>query len=267
MNKSLRYIIGFLLVGFLLSSCSSNIFFTGSSQTGVFYNQVALRTGGGGGGGFSPYKRKYRQGRQIEPNDVFHTVGISFMPGVNGVGGYNANGFQQKFSLGYPTMGFHYTPRFNLATWGRYQGSFALELPIHFGVSIGRDFVGNYPNIIVANRMVKESTNFTAEIPLVFTLNFGHNATKKSYQDFGGFVGLGYSFAYLPSGRTGVYNPPSPTESVAYNLPIGHGPHLRGGFRFRTGTLSWQVYGSFMYNIYAPSHIGGVGIGLTMGRW
>lgn len=266
MNKSLRYIIGFLLMGFLLSSCSSNIFFTGSSQTGVFYNQVALRTGGGGNGGFSPYKRKYRQGRQIEPNDVFHTLGVSFLPGVRGTAGTSASGFQQAFSFGYPTIGLHYTPRFNLAKWGRVKGSFALELPIHFGVSIGRDFV-DYPNTIVAQRMVKESTNFTAEIPLVFTLNFGHNATKKSYQDFGGFVGAGYSFAYLPHGRTGIYNPPSPTESVSYNLPIGHGPHLRGGFRFRTGTLSWQVYGSYMYNIYAPSHLAGVGIGLTIGTW
>jgi hypothetical protein len=266
MNKSLRYIIGLLLVGFLLSSCSSNIFFTGSSQTGVFYNQVALRTGGGGSGGFSPYKRKYRQGRQIEPNDVFHTLGVSFLPGVSGSSYLGANGQQQAFSFGYPTIGFHYNPRFNLAKWGRVKGSFALEVPMHFGVSIGRDFV-SYPNTIVANRMVKESTNFTAEIPIVFTLNFGHNATKKSYQDFGGFVGLGYSFAYLPTGRTGVYNPPSPTESVNYNLPIGHGPHIRGGFRFRTGTLSWQVYGSYMYNIYTPSHLAGVGIGLTLGRW
>lgn len=267
MNKSFLYICGLLLVGILFSSCSSTVFFTGSSQTGVFYNQLALRTGGSGSGGFSPYKRKYRQGRQIEPNDAFHTVGVSFLPGVNGVGGYNAQGFQEKFQFGYPTIGFHYTPRFNLAKWGRTRGSFALEVPMHFGVSIGRDFVGNYPNTIVANRMVKESTNFTAEIPLVFTLNFGHNATKNSYQDFGGFAGLGYSFAYLPTGKTGIYQLDGSGERVTYNLPIGHGPHIRGGFRFRTGTLSWQVYGSFMYNIYTPSHLAGCGIGLTLGRW
>jgi hypothetical protein len=257
MNKSFLYIIGLLLMGTLLTSCSNTVFFTGSSQTGVFYNQVALRTGGGGTGGFSPYKRKYRQGRQIEPNDVFHTVGVSFMPGVDN--------HTQKFQMGYPTIGFHYTPRFNLAKWGRTRGSFALEIPMHFGVSIGTDFV-TYPNQTIARQFQKETTNFTAEIPLCFTLNFGHNATKKSYQDFGGFIGLGYAFAYLPSGRTGVYNLP-PTNTVSYNLPIGHGPHIRGGFRFRTGTLSWQVYGSFMYNIYTQSHLAGAGLGLTLGRW
>ncbi len=257
MNKSFLYICGLLLVGILFSSCSSTVFFTGSSQTGVFYNQLALRTGGAGSGGFSPYKRKYRRGRQIEPNDVFHTVGVSFLPGVNGV--------NNKFQFGYPTIGFHYTPRFNLAKWGGSKGALALEFPMHFGVSIGSDFV-EYPNDIIARQFQKESTNFTAEIPMTLTLNFGHNATKKSYQDFGGFAGLGYSFAYLPSGRTGIYNFP-PANSVTYNLPIGHGPHIRGGFRFRTGTLSWQVYGSYMYNIYTTSHLAGCGLGLTIGRW
>lgn len=257
MNKSLLYIFGLLLVGILFTSCQSTVFFTGSSQTGVFYNQVALRTGGGGNGGFSPYKRKYRRGRQIEPNDVFHTVGVSFLPGVDN----HANQFQ----FGYPTIGFHYTPRFNLAKWGGHKGAFAIEFPIHFGVSIGDDFV-TYPNAVIARQFQKETTNFTAEIPMTFTLNFGHNATKKSYQDFGGFIGAGYSFAYLPSGRTGLYNLP-PVNTVTYNLPIGHGPHFRGGFCFRTGTLSWQVYGSFMYNIYTGSYLAGTGLGLTLGRW
>lgn len=264
MNKSFLYIIGLLLIGVLFSSCSSTVFFTGSSQTGVFYNQVALRTGGGGGGGFSPYKRKYRQGRQIEPNDVFHTVGVSFLPGVDN---YTSNSLgQTKFALGYPTIGFHYAPRFNLAKWGGAKGSFALEIPIHFGVSVSKTnaFV-KFPNTIIAKQWQKDETNFTVEIPLCFTLNFGHNATKRSYQDFGGFVGLGYAFAYLPSGITGIYN--AGTNRVETNLPIGHGPHLRGGFRFRTGTLSWQAYGSFMYNIYTQSHLGGCGIGLTLGRW
>lgn len=241
------------MVCFLLPSCSKTVFFTGSSQTGVFYNQLSLRTGGGGLGGFSPFKRRYRHGRQIEPNDVFHTVGVSFLPGVD-----------QNIQFGYPTIGMHYTPRFNLAKWGQYKGSFALEFPIHFGVSIGTDFV-TYPTPAIEAAMVKESTNFTAEIPLCFTLNFGHNATKKSYQDFGGFVGAGYSFAYLPHGKTGIYKP---TEGrVEYNLPIGHGPHARGGFRFRTGTLSWQIYGSFMYNIYTQSYLAGTGVGITIGRW
>ena len=256
MNKSLLYLCGLLMVGILLSSCQSNVFFTGSSQSGVFYNQLALRTGGGGGGGFSPYRKKYRQGRQIEPNDVYHTVGISFLPGV-----------KSNFQFGYPTIGFHYNPRFNLAKWGGFRGAFALEFPMHFGVSIGSDFI-NYPGGPtgpIARQWQKETTNFTAEIPLCFTLNFGHNATKKSYQDFGGFFGLGYSFAYLPSGRTGVYD--ASIGAPVYNLPIGHGPHARGGFRFRTGTLSWQVYGSFMYNIYTGSHLGGCGIGLTLGSF
>lgn len=259
MNKSFLRICSLLIITiFMMTSCSQVVFFTGSSQTGVFYNQVALRTGGGGLGGFSPYKRRYRQGRQIEPNDVFHTVGVSFLPGV-----------KSDFQFGYPTIGLHYTPRFNLAKWGGYKGSFALEFPVHFGISIGTDFVKNYPNATVQNRMVKETTNFTAEIPMVFTLNFGHNATKKSYQDFGGFVGVGYSFAYLPSGRTGTYYGPngSSNERVVYNLPIGHGPHMRGGFRFRTGTLSWQLYGSFMYNVYTPSFLAGCGLGITIGRW
>lgn len=256
MNKSFFYIFCLLLVGIVFSSCSSTVFFTGSSQTGVFYNQLALRTGGGGGGGFSPYRRLYRQGRQIEPNDVFHTLGVSFLPGVD-----NHKG---DFQFGYPTIGFHYTPRFNLAKWGRNQGSFALEFPMHFGVSIGDDFV-TYPTEPIRKLFQKETTNFTAEIPMVFTLNFGHNATKKSYQDFGGFVGLGYSFAYLPSGRTGIYN--LVTAQPEYNLPIGHGPHIRGGFRFRTGTLSWQVYGSFMYSLYTGSYLAGSGLGITIGRW
>jgi len=264
MNKSFLYIIGLLLIGILFSSCSNTVFFTGSSQTGVFYNQVALRTGGGGTGGFSPYRRKYRQGRQIEPNDVFHTVGVSFLPGVDN---YTTNSLGNKrFSMGYPTIGFHYTPRFNIAKWGRTKGSFALEIPMHFGISVGKTnaFV-QFPTDLVARQWQKDETNFTAEIPLCFTLNFGHNATKKSYQDFGGFVGLGYSFAYLPSGVTGNYN--FSTNRPEVNLPIGHGPHIRGGFRFRTGTLSWQAYGSFMYNIYTGSHLGGVGVGLTLGRW
>lgn len=251
MNKPLLYICFLLLITVGLHSCTTVTFFTGSSQTGVFYNQATVRGGGGGAGGFSPFKRKYRQGRQIEPNDVFHTVGVSFLPGV-----------KQNFQYGYPTIGLHYTPRFNLATWGKYKGSFALELPMHFGVSIGRDFV-TYP---APHLIPKESTNFTAEIPLAFTFNFGHNATKKSYQDLGGFFGFGYSFAYLPTGRTGIYLSP-PNNRTEYDLPIGHGPHARGGFRFRTGTLSWQAYGSFMYNIYNNSHLAGAGIGITFGRY
>lgn len=254
MNKTLSYICGLFLVGILFYSCSSNVFFTGSSQAGVFYNQVALRTGGSGGGGFSPYKRKYRQGRQIEPNDVFHTIGVSFLPGVD-----------PNFQFGYPTIGLHYSPRFNLAKWGGNQGSIALEFPIHFGVSIGSDFIMDYPTEPIRKTFQKETTNFTAEVPLTLTFNFGHNATKKSYQNFGGFIGLGYSFAYLPSGRTGSYN--TITAQPEYNLPIGHGPHARGGFRFRTGTLSWQAYGSFMYNIYIASYLAGAGLGLTIGNW
>lgn len=251
------------MVGILFSSCQSNIFFTGSSQTGVFYNQMALRTGGGGAGGFS-HNKKYRQGRQIEPNDVFHTVGVSFLPGVNN---NIQGGGLSSMQFGYPTIGLHYHPRFNLAKWGGSQGSFALEFPMHFGVSIGSDFVDypGGPTGPVARQWQKETTSFTAEIPLCFTLNFGHNATKKSYQDFGGFFGLGYSFAYLPSGRTGIYN--TVTGEPDYNLPIGHGPHVRGGFRFRTGTLSWQLYGSYMLNIYTGSHLAGCGLGLTLGNW
>lgn len=266
MNNSLKYICGLLLVGILFSSCQSNIFFTGSSQTGVFYNQLAVRTGGAGAGGFSPYKRKYRRGRQIEPNDVFHTIGLSFLPGIDN---YTQENGKTNFKMGYPTIGFHYTPRFNLAKWGRYAGSFALELPMHFGVSISKTnaFV-QFPNETVKRLNQDDETHFTAEIPLCFTLNFGHNATKKSYQDFGGFVGLGYAFAYLPSGITGRYNTSGPEAgTITQNLPIGHGPHIRGGFRFRTGTLSWQVYGSFMYNIYAGSHLAGTGVGITIGRW
>lgn len=252
MNRPLPYICLFVIIILLGTSCSTTTYFSGSSQTGVFYNQLAMKTGGGGGGlgGFSPFKRRFRNGRQINPTEVFHTVGLSFLPGVN-----------PDFQYGYPTFGIHYHPRINLAKWSS-EGSFSVDFPIHMGFSVGTDFV-KYPN---PNLQPDEKTSFTAEIPMAFSFNFGHQATKNSSSSFGGFFGVGYSFAYLPSGMTGVYQLP-PVNAVRYNPPIGHGPHGRAGIRFRTGTLGWQLYGSFMYNIYQASYLGGVGLGVTFGNW
>jgi|GEM_PF-6258629 len=256
MNKTLPTICLFFLMMLFLTSCSKTTFYTGSSQTGVFYNQLAVKTGGATIGGFSPSKRRYRNGRQVVPTETFHTVGLSFLPGIPGVASNRAEAYQ----FGYPTIGLHYHPRINLAKWSP-NGSFSLDFPMHFGVSIGTDFV-SYPN---PNLVPKEKASFTAEIPMTFNFNFGHQATKNSTNNFGAFVGAGYSFAYLPSGMTGAYI--FATNTTRYNLPIGHGPHGRLGIRFRTGTLGWQLYGSYMFNIYQASHLAGVGVGITFGRW
>lgn len=261
MNKSLPYICLFVITILVGTSCSKTTYYSGSSQTGAYYNQLALKTGTGGGGGlggFSPFKRRFRNGRQITPTETFHTVGFTFMMGIPGQD--LGNDRPGSFQFGYPGFGLHYTPRINLVKWSS-DGSFSLDFPIHMAITYNNDFV-RYP----APHLVPEKkTNFTVEIPLTFNLNFGHQATKNSGSSFGGFIGTGYSFAYLPSGVTGVYN--TSTNTTLYNAPIGHGPHARAGIRFRTGTIGWQMYGSFMYNIYSPSHLAGIGIGITFGRW
>lgn len=226
-------------------SCSKSVIYTGSSQTGVFYNQLALGTPGARGAGFSP-KRKYRHGKQIAPVPIYHTVGGSFLMGLDG-----------DVQYAYPVGGVHYDLRITLARINN-NTSFSLNFPVSVGISYHNDLV-TYPN---PNLIPQKKANFTAEVPFNFTFNFGHASTPKTLQNLGGFFGVGYAFAYLPSGRTGTYIFPS---GVDYNLPIGHGPHGRAGLRFRTGSLSWQVYGSFMYNIYTGSHLAGTGIGLTFG--
>lgn len=227
-------------------SCSKTTIYTGSSQTGVFYNKLALGVPGAGNSGYSP-KRKYRHGRQIIPIPLYHTVGGSFLIGID-----------KDIQFGYPGVGIHYDLRITAARWS-YDGTFSINFPFTVGITYHNDFV-KYPNPALEPQ---KKTNITAEVPISFTFNFGHSATPKSFQNFGGFFGVGYAFAYLPNGRTGIYIFPSGTD---YNLPIGHGPHARVGIRFRTGLLSWQTFGSFMYNIYAPSHLASVGIGLTFGK-
>lgn len=228
------------------TSCSKTTIYTGSSQTGVFYNKLALGVPGSGGAGFSP-KRRYKDGKQIVPLPIYHTVGGSFLMGLD-----------KDVQYGYPGGGIHYDLRITAAKWSN-EGTFSINFPLTMGITYHNDFV-QYPNPAL---VPQKKTNFTAEVPINFTFNFGHCATPKSLQNFGGFFGVGYAFAYLPSGRTGTYIFPSGTN---YNLPIGHGPHGRVGIRFRTGSLSWQTFGSFMYNIYTPSHLAGVGVGLTFGK-
>ncbi len=251
MNRAVLFSIFIIALGCFLFSCSSKAtYYSGSSQTGAFYNQLGNKTGGGGMGGFSISKRRYRQGRQIIANDVIHTLGISVMPGV---------GADMKYA--YPTIGIHYSPRINLARWS-WNGSFSLDFPMHLGISYGSDLVTrpNLPQV-----QPEKKANFTAEIPITLNFNFGQAATKRSTANFGAFFGVGFSFAYLPTGRTGIFN--NATNQATFNDPIGFGPHGRAGIRFRTGTISWQMYTSFMYNIYQPSHLFGVGVGLNFGRW
>lgn len=262
MNRPLPYICLFVIVILAGSSCSKTTYYSGSSQTGVFYNQLALKSpmGGGGLGGFSPFKRRFRNGRQIVPTESFHTAGLTFLMGIPGVNTGEGLGRPGAYQYGYPGFGLHYTARINVAKWNN-DGSVSIDFPIQMAITSGTDFV-NYPN---PNLPPKEKTNFSAEIPVTFNVNFGHQATKNSGGIFGGFVGAGYSFAYLPSGLTGTYN--TTTNTTNYNLPIGHGPHGRAGIRLRAGTIGLQFYGSFMYNIYSPSHVAGVGLGITFGRW
>ncbi len=251
MNRAILFSAFIFALGCLMFSCSSKAtYYSGSSQTGAFYNQLGNKTGGGGLGGFSISKRRYRQGGQIIGNDVLHEFGLSFMPGVGA-----------NMAYAYPTIGINYNPRINLTRWS-WNGSFSLDFPIQMGISYGSDLVKrpNLPQV-----QPEKKVGFTAEIPITLNVNFGQVATKRSTANFGGFVGAGFSFAYLPSGRTGVFD--NTTNTTTYKDPIGYGPHGRAGIRFRTGTISWQMYASFMYNIYQPSHLFGTGIGVTFGRW
>lgn len=168
-------------------------------------------------------------------------------------------GIDKDIQYGYPGGGIHYYYRITAAEWSN-EGTFSINFPLTVAVTYHNIFVQYSKPALVPEK----KTNISAEVPInFFTFNFWHCTTPKSLQNFGGFFGVGYAFAYLPSGRTSTYIFP---QGTTYNLPIGHGPHGRVGIRFRTGSFSWQAFGGFMYNIYTPSHFAGVGVGLTFGK-
>jgi hypothetical protein len=251
-----------LLLSFVFSlvltwtSCTKTVIITGSSQTGVFYNRLAMGIPGSGGG-FSP-KRKYRQGVQIVPLPIYHTIGGSMLVGVKG-----------DFSDAYVGGALHYDPRLTIARWSR-EGTMSINFPMAVGLTRNNNFV-DYQSNVPENLKADPTVNLTAEVPMNFTFNFGYAATPKSFQSFGGFFGFGYAFAYIPNGRTGTYAAPPVGEIYKMDYPIAHGPHVRGGIRFRTGQVSWQMYGSFLYSIYPyfnqwNSHLGSIGVGFTFGK-
>jgi hypothetical protein len=62
-----------------------------------------------------------------------------------------------------------------------------------FSFSVGSQISGGYH----FNSSADDSAFIYAELPLLFELNFGHNASKDFYNDLGWFFGGGYSYHLL----------------------------------------------------------------------
>lgn len=176
----------------------------------------------------------------MEGSHFMHAIGGQFNMGLN-----------RDVAPKYFTGGITYHPRVNL---GGTKNMFnvSLDMPLTLTLGTGTDFLF-YPNPLI---QPKSKFGVTLEVPVQIGLNFGHGAGRETAASFGGFFGAGYSFAYIPLG-----------VAVKDALPIGHGPRGQLGIRFKTGVVSWQLSGNFMFNLYQRSHIAGVGVALTLGSW
>jgi len=130
----------------------------------------------------------------------------------------------------------NYTPRFNFYRVPKKD----IVASIGTDVELGFNF-SSYGGV--------SYTNFTYQIPVILSLNFGHAAHPDSKSGFGGFVGAGYNF-----------------HSKTFQLSTGERKNLmlkgivvQGGLRFMMQGRSATLKVSYTKSSYDLTKLGGIG--------
>ena len=130
----------------------------------------------------------------------------------------------------------NYTPRFNFYRVPKKD----IVASIGTDVELGFNF-SSYGGV--------SYTNFTYQIPVILSLNFGHAAHPDSKSGFGGFVGAGYNF----HSKTFQISP-----AERKNLML-KGIVVQGGLRFMMQGRSATLKVSYTKSSYDLTKLGGIG--------
>ncbi|WP_299455339.1 hypothetical protein [uncultured Microscilla sp.] len=197
--------------------------------------------------------------------EVMHEAGVSnlFLRYEYGVNTQNTNLAEVKDAQYFP--GISYSPRFNFFEEDG-EGSSS------FSINLNNDFLfGN----LLSSSFEKKSWAFMST--LSFNLNLGAGATKNSFEQFGGFVGIGYSYSNIHLVNNGMLNRitesviADPTITPDYSkatVPLqGIYLHLGGRMKVGSGVVTLEGYSTLTPELNGVYTIGiralyGFGIGL-----
>lgn len=195
--------------------------------------------------------------------ELMHEVGLSnlFLRYEYGINTNNLNLTEVKDAQYFP--GISYSPRLNFFEEDG-EGSFSINLSNDF-------WFGN----MVSNAFEKQSWAFMST--LSFNLNLGAGSNRNSFEQFGGFVGIGYSYSNLNLINTNILNRindsvvADPTITPDYTkalVPLqGIYLHLGGRMKLGSGVITLEGYSTLSPELNGVYTIGiralyGFGIGL-----
>lgn len=194
--------------------------------------------------------------------ELMHEAGLSnlFLRYEFGVGTNNIALPEVKDAQYYP--GISYSPRLNFFEEGA-EGSFSINLNNDF-------WFGN----MVSSAFEKQSWAFMST--LSFNLNLGAGSTRNSFEQFGGFIGIGYSYSNLHLINTNILNRitesviADPTITPDYSKAVvplqGIYLHLGGRMKIGSGIVTLEGYSTLTPELNGVYTVGiralyGFGIG------